>query len=124
MGCINNFISPEALLASGDLEECNIIEFNRATYSRYVNVTGPDNNDCSNSFPKGMKKAQTLKSIAYNTNRHSRTKVRINNCVLTAWQLGLSLSKRTKSAAIEIALEGLPRDANGHVLLNQGIPYA
>lgn len=75
MGCLNNFISTEALLNSGDLDECDIIEFNRVKYSYYsfyigngicVNVTGPDfsvrngssnGKNYSNEFPKGMKMA-------------------------------------------------------------------
>jgi len=133
MGCLNNFVSPDKLLKSGELEECDIIEFNRLTYSHFgfyigdgicVNVTGPDggmssSSSCSKNFPKGMKQVERLVDIAGYDYRYN--KVRVNNCVLTAVTLGVDT--RSKSEAINKALEGLKRDSNGKVILKEPIDY-
>jgi hypothetical protein len=133
MGCLNNFISPEKLLDSGEIEECDIIEFNRLTYSHFgfyigdgicINVTGPDggmssSSSCKKNFPKGMKQAEKLLHIAGYDRRYN--KVRVNNCVLIATTLGLT--PRSKRDAINKALEGLKRDSNGKVMLEEPIEY-
>jgi hypothetical protein len=129
MGCLNNFVSPDKLLKSGELEECDIIEFNRLKYSHFgfyigdgicVNVTGPDGESSSlKNFPKGIKQAERLVDIAGHDYRYN--KVRVNNCVLTATTL--RADTRPKSEAINKALEGLERDSNGKVILKEPIVY-
>ena len=132
MGCLNNFVSPDKLMKSGELEECDIIEFNRLTYSHFgfyigdgicVNVTGPDGGMSSSShsknFPKGMRQAERLVDIAGYDHRYN--KVRVNNCVLTATTL--NLEPRSKSSAINKAIEGLKKYSDGKVILEEPVGY-
>jgi len=133
MGCTNNFVSVKKLLGSGELESCDIIEFNRLTFSHFgfyigdgicVHVTRPDRGmsssfSSSKKFHKGMKQAERLEDIAGFDRRYN--KVRINNTLMTAFQLGLK--KRSTSDAIHKALVGLKRDKNGKVMLREPVPY-
>jgi hypothetical protein len=130
----STFITAKQL--QNELKICDIIEFNRVHYSHFalhigggvcVHVTGPDEGGslfqskstrttCSlKERPSpGSKVAEHLLTIA------NKSRVRINNSELTAYQLGVK--ERETQVAISLALEGLPTDAQGAPLLGHPIP--
>jgi hypothetical protein len=106
-----------------DLKVCDIVEFNRLTYSHYafhigngifVHVTG--DSDRGKGGGKGTKCAQTLRTIA------NKDACRINNLeAARLWQdVGSArgpTEERSVSNAKRLALDGIKLDGNGKPLL-------
>lgn len=129
MGTLTSWTTAENLLKS--INVCDIVEFNRITYSHYgfyigngicVHVQAPDGSLGSSSASSsrktfksdsGTKVAERLIKIA------GGDYVRVNNAELTAFQLGVN--RRSENEAIQLAVTDLPVDCNGDVILGRSI---
>lgn len=137
MGTLTTWTTAENLLKSVSL--CDIIEFNRITYSHYgfyigngicVHVQAP-NRSSLGSLSRSSSSSSASSSVGRLKEGHG-TKVaeplvnvagsdfvRVNNSEVTAFQLGVN--RRPQEEAKKLALSGLPVDKNGDVILGQSI---
>ncbi len=129
MVSLTSWTTPEKLLKSVRL--CDIVEFNRVTYSHFgfyigdgvcVHVQAPNSSSLgsssTSSFSRsktdsGTKLAERLVDIA------GGDFVRVNNSEVTAFQLGVN--RRPANEATQLALNGLPIDYSGNVILGRSI---
>lgn len=135
MGTLTSWTTATNLLKSINL--CDIVEFNRITYSHYgfyigngncVHVQAPSGSSFgsssrssssssissgSNGGSLGTKVAEQLTRIAKGDG------VRVNNAEFTAFQLGVK--RRSVPEAIQLAINGLPIDSDGNVILDRSI---
>lgn len=123
MGTLTSWTTAKNLLKS--INPCDIVEFNRLTYSHYgfyigngicVHVQGPDKIssdlvESSGDSTNGIKVAELLIKIA------AGDCVRVNNAEFTACQLGVN--RRPEKEALKLALSDLPVDFNGEVILGR-----
>lgn len=131
MGTLTSWTTAANLLKSISL--CDIVEFNRGTYSHYgfyigngicVHVQAPDKSSLGSSSSSssstrisktysGTKVAEQLTKIA------GVDCVRVNNAEYTAFQLGVN--RRPDNEAKRLAISGLPTDCSGEVILGRSI---
>ncbi|XP_037045835.1 phospholipase A and acyltransferase 3-like [Bradysia coprophila] len=133
MGTLTSWTTAENLLKS--ISPCDIVEFNRITYSHFgfyigdgicVHVQAPSNTSLGSSSRSsssssrrrlkegyGTKVAEPLVKIA------GHDFVRVNNSEVTAFQLGVN--RRPEEEAKKLAVSGLPVNNNGNVIIGQSI---
>lgn len=130
MGTLTSWTNPINLLNS--ISPCDIVEFNRITYSHFAfyigngicvhvnpndgskdSSTSTDSSSKSKRLKSGTKRAERLVDIA------GRDCVRLNNVEVTAFQLGVN--RRSKNDAIQLAIRGLPVDDDGQIVIGKSI---
>jgi hypothetical protein len=134
MGILTDYMPASKLLKT--VKVCDIVEFNRLTYSHFafyigegicVHVQAPDGSFSpfssssssgggSSGCRLGTKVAERLVSIA------KGSIVRINNFETVAGQL--NVKKRLTSDAVRLALNNLPVDSDGKVILGHSVPVS
>lgn len=114
------------------ISPCDIVEFNRLTYSHYgfyigngicVHVQAPDGSISRSSSSKSSKSDYGTKVTELLITIAAGDCVRVNNAEFTAFQLGVK--RRPQKEAIKLALSDLPVDNKGNVILGRSIkvPY-
>lgn len=141
MGTLTSWTTPENLLKS--ISPCDIVEFNRISYSHYgfyigngicVHVQAPDKVSLGSSSRPSSSSSSTSSSSSSRRSSKGRlgTKVaeqlikiaagdwvRVNNSEVTAFQLGVN--RRPEKEAKQLAISGLPTDESGNVIIGQSI---
>lgn len=131
MGTLTSWTTAANLLKS--ISPCDIVEFNRITYSHYgfyigngicVHVQAPNGKSLGSSSrssssgsrvssKSGTKVAERLTKIA------GYDYVRVNNAEFAAFQLGVN--RRPENQAKRLAISELPVDGNGDVIIGRSI---
>lgn len=133
MGTLTPWTTAANLLKS--ISPCDIVEFNRITYSHYgfyigngicVHVQAPNTSSIGSSSRSSSSRSRR------NSKSNSGTKVaerlikiagadcvRVNNAEFTAFQLGVN--RRPEKEAKQLAISDLPVDCNGDVVLGKSI---
>ncbi|KAJ6643368.1 Phospholipase A and acyltransferase 2 [Pseudolycoriella hygida] len=114
---------------------CDIVEFNRITYSHYgfyigegvcVHVQAPDKSSIASSS-RSSSSSSTKRSKSYLGTKVAEHLikiaagdfVRVNNAEFIAFRLGVN--RRSTSNALELAKKDLPLDLNGNLILGTSI---